>query len=156
VAKDLAIPFWNRMPTIFAAARELGGGIAIAYALQLVSAVLAAAAVWHGWRRTADPELRGAIFIFATLAATPYAWDYDLIMLNFAAVWLWTRGKRVGFLPYEKSAIALLFIATMLGAAAARLLHVPLMQIAIWLSLYLSLRHVHLARTVPAREPVPV
>lgn len=143
------------MPTIFAATRELGGGIGLSYALQLVSAILAAASVWHGWRRTADPELRGAIFIFATLAATPYAWDYDLIMMTFAAVWLWTRGEREGFLPYEKSAIALLFASTMVGAAVIRLLHVPMAPIAIWLALGLALRHVTRAQTVPAPEPRP-
>ena len=154
-AKALVLTFWNRMPTIFATARELGGGIGLSYALQLLSAVLAAAAVWFGWRRTSDPELRGAIFIFATLAATPYAWDYDLIMLNFASVWLWTRGKRLGFLPYEKNAIALLFISAMIGAAVIRFLHVPMTQIAIWLSLCLVLRHVTRTQPASVAEPVP-
>lgn len=154
-AKLVITAFWNRMPTIFAAARELGGGIGLSYALQLISAVLAAASVWHGWRRTSDPELRGAIFIFAALAATPYAWDYDLIMLTFAAVWLWTRGKREGFLPYEKSAIALLFASTMIGAAVIRLLHIPMAQIAIWLALCLALRRVTKAQTVATPEPLP-
>ena len=154
-AKLVFVPFWHRVPTIFSATRELGGGIALSYALQLISAVLAAAAVWFGWRRTTDTELRGAIFIFATLAATPYAWDYDLIMLNFASVWLWTRGKRLGFLPYEKNAIALLFISTMIGAAVIRFLHVPITQIAIWLSLCLVLRHVTRTQTASVAEPVP-
>lgn len=155
-AKVAFVPFWHRVPTIFAATRALGGSAALSYALQLVSAVLAAAAVWHGWRRTADPELRGAILIFASLAATPYAWDYDLIMVSFAAAWLWTRGKRLGFVPYEKNAIALLYIATMIGGAAAWRLHIPLMQIAIWLSLGLALQQVYRVQTPAVAAPEPV
>jgi hypothetical protein len=27
----------------------------------------------------------------------PYAWDYDLIVLGFAVVWLWQNGDRAGF-----------------------------------------------------------
>jgi hypothetical protein len=137
-----AAPMWYRMPTVFAAVRALGLGIGFSYASQAVSAVLAMAVVWFAWQSDVDLQLKGAIFILATFAVTPYAWDYDLVALNFAVVWLWMRGRRVGYVSYEKTLLGCLLASTLIGSAISSLLHVPVQIILIWVLLLLSIKHV--------------
>ena len=70
-----------KVPTVFAAARLCGLGVATAYALQ---AAVGAGAAWTAlvaWRRPGPWPLKAGLAITATLLATPYAFDYDLVIL---------------------------------------------------------------------------
>jgi hypothetical protein len=142
-------PMWYRMPTVFAAVRAFELGIGFSYASQAVSAILAMALVWYAWQSDVDFQLKGAIFILGTFAVTPYAWDYDLVAVNFAVVWLWMRGRHAGYLSYEKTLLGCLFASTLIGAAISAALHVPVQIILIWVLLLLSIRHVAERQTRP-------
>lgn len=78
--------------TVFFAARALGLGIGVAFALQGISALGAGVIAARAWRMpAADPALRMALTIPLALLATPYAYNYDLVALGVAAAILLSR-----------------------------------------------------------------
>ncbi len=91
-----------KMPTAFAAARLLGFETGSAYALQAVISLLAALGVLWTWRTTASLPLRGAMLVVASLLASPYLFDYDLVLLALPLAWLGIEGMRTDWLPLER------------------------------------------------------
>lgn len=72
---------WNlaEIASVFSFFRFLGVGQAAALALQLVSAILAAALTWRAW---ADGhENRSALLAASTLLVSPYLFTYDSLLL---------------------------------------------------------------------------
>jgi alpha-1,2-mannosyltransferase len=79
------------MPTMFMNARVAGLSVAVAGWIQaLVSALSVAAVVWTFWRRR-DPELSLALLITATFTVSPYAFNYDMVLLSTVIVRLMDR-----------------------------------------------------------------
>lgn len=102
---------WHRMPAIFTAVRWFGLSPAIAYVAQTVSTLAAAGIIIVIWRSRADLLLKGSALAIAIFLATPYAFDYDTVILLFAALWLAHAAGRRGALPGEELIIvALLFL----------------------------------------------
>ena len=117
---------WQKIMSPFAAIRMWGGGIPLAYAVQLVAIIAAVAAVaWISWKRDA-PELRNALVCAAVLIATPYVLDYDYVVLLPALAFLWIDGQRHGFLSWDKSLMALVWIAPLFARSIAQFTYVPL------------------------------
>jgi hypothetical protein len=79
---------WHRMASVFVMARHAGADVATAYALQAVSAAVAAAAVGWLWHRNAPAEHRNAVLVLGGFLAAPYLQDYDLVVGAFAVVWI--------------------------------------------------------------------
>lgn len=146
------VNFWHRMPTVFSGARLAGLDITAAYGMQIVSSVGAAILVAWIWRRGTIPALRGAALIVAVFLATPYAWDYDMISLTFAATWLVAEGQRHGFLSWEKTALLLLLAMPLVVSPLAS--HTPLQMgpWILWAMLLLIVRRIrnddHQARQI--------
>jgi hypothetical protein len=110
----------------FAAIRLWGGGIALAYAVQLALTLVAVAAVvWASWRRD-NPELRNALVCAAAVLSTPYVLDYDLVVLLPALAWLWLDGRKNGFQPWDATIMALVWITPLIGRNVAEWTYVPL------------------------------
>jgi Glycosyltransferase family 87 len=100
-----------KMQSVFAAARLLGSPLPVAYTLQAVVALGAAAAVAWVWRRpTGGLDMKSAVLMAATPLSTPFIFDYDLMLLAPAIAWLARRGIESGPLPYERSALVLAFL----------------------------------------------
>ena len=147
---------WHRMPSAFAAARLAGAGIQVAAGVQLLSAAGAAILTARVWRSGASSELRGAVLIVATFLATPYAWDYDLVSLTFAVVWLAAEAQRTGFRPWEKIALfATLAMPLAISplAAASSIQVGPLM---LWALLGLAARRVQSGEAAAVRAMTAV
>jgi hypothetical protein len=144
------IGFWRRMPTVFVAARQLSGSAAVADAVQLFSATAALAAIVVVWRLPRPTEVKAAMLVVATFLATPYAYDYEEVVLIFAAAWLGREGRRTGsFLPWERiSVLALLVLpaATFVNWFSG----VPLGPVVLWLVLLVLIRR---AVASPGRPP---
>jgi len=105
--------------------RMWGGPVALAYAVQsAVTVMLAAALVWL-WRAQVDFPLKAAALIIAALLATPYSLDYDMTALAPAIAFLAVHGLRHGFAPFEKSALAVLWIAPFVARSVAQAVLVP-------------------------------
>lgn len=143
---------WHRMPTAFALGRLLGLPPSMAYLIQGLStlpAIAAAAAVWRG---KASGPLKGAAMIFASMLASPYAWDYDLVTSVFAVVWLAVEWGRTGFRPWEKSALLAVSVMPVIMGAVAQYAHLQLGPILLWAILLLIVRR---ALTEPVRPVGP-
>ena len=131
---------WHRMPTVFCAMRLLGVQLKIAYGAQIVSTILAGAIVIFLWRKKCDLNVRIAALLLATFLATPYAWDYDMVVLTFAVVGLAQEGQRTGFLLWEKITWLAVVILPLPMMALAKLWGLPLGPPVLWLALLLVLR----------------
>jgi hypothetical protein len=137
---ELGASFWHRMPTVFAAARVLAAPVAVAYTAQLVSGALAIAAVTIVWRSPGPIAIKAATVAVATFLATPYAWDYDAVILIFAAAWLGREGMRSFFLPWERIAIVALLVSPLVTMVTAKLADLQLGPVVLWLVLILLVR----------------
>ena len=116
---------WHKIMSPFAAIRMWGGGVAIAYAVQSAATLAAIAAVaWVAWKREA-PELRNALVCAAALIATPYVLDYDFVVLLPALAFLWLDGDRRGYLPWDKTLMALVWFAPLVARSIAYLTALP-------------------------------
>ena len=114
----------EKMQSVFAAARLLHGGLTLAYALQALTALAAAAALF-GSSGAASAPAEGPAMVAAALLASPFLLDYNLTLLAIPLAWSAREGLRAGFAPGEKSVLALayllpLFSRTLAGASAFR------------------------------------
>jgi hypothetical protein len=82
---------WHRMVSVFVFARRLGFEVSHAYAIQAVAALCGAVLVAAAWRRGLPSSIRNSALVVATLLATPYLQDYDLVVCAFVAAWIMGR-----------------------------------------------------------------
>jgi len=117
---------WYKIQSVFALVRMWGGPVLLAYAAQSAVTVALAAALVRLWRAGVDFALKAAALVIAAILATPYSLDYDLTVLAPAIAYLAAFGLRAGFAPYEKTALAALWLAPLLARAVAAATLVPL------------------------------
>jgi hypothetical protein len=91
------------------------------------------------WRTPADFALKAAALIIAAILATPYSLDYDMTALAPAIAFLAVHGLRRGFAPFEKTALAALWLAPLVARSTAQALMVPLGVLAMAAMLVLVL-----------------
>ncbi|WHO37682.1 glycosyltransferase family 87 protein [Sphingobium sp. AP49] len=130
---------WEKIPSPFAAVRQWGGAIPLAYAVQgLVTASAIAAAALFARRGTM--EVRGAAALSAALLCTPYVLDYDYVLLGMAIAFLVADMRRRGVLRWEKSWLAYAWLAPLCGRAVAQFTYVPIDLIGALALLALAMR----------------
>ena len=122
---------FHKIMSPFAAVRLWGGGLASAYAVQLVVTAAAMAAVaWLAWIKE-HPDLRNAFVCAVVVLSTPYVLDYDLVVLLPALGWLWLDGRQRGFQRWDASLMALVWITPLIGRGIAEWTLVPLGLISV-------------------------
>jgi hypothetical protein len=116
---------WEKIVTTFATARALGAPIPLAYGFQAASTALAiaGAAIAARW---ANPAVRGAAVCGAALLSTPYALDYDLVILGGALCFLVADARERGWMRHEKSILALAYVVPLFGRQIASLTLIPI------------------------------
>jgi len=130
---------WEKIMSPFSAVRSWGGSVEIAYAVQGAFTLAAiAATLWLA--RKARPDLRNAAVTAAVLISTPYVLDYDFVVLLAGIAFLWRDGERHGWLPWEKSALALVWLAPLLARNLSALTLFPLGLLTAILVLGLAIR----------------
>jgi hypothetical protein len=103
-----------------------GGSIPLAYALQTIATiVLAAALVWL-WRSRVDFSVKAAGLAVAAILATPYSLDYDLMVLAPAIAFLAAHGLTHGFVPFERTVLALVWLVPLVARSFAEWTLIPL------------------------------
>jgi hypothetical protein len=150
---------WGKIASPFAAARMWGGGLGLAYAVQ-GAATLAAIATTLWLARSAAPPLRNAAATAAALLSTPYVLDYDFVLLGLGCAFLVQDAAGRGFLSWEKSLLALVWIAPLFARQLATLTLLPLGQATALIVLLLAVRRACLLdgaadmirRTSPSRR----
>jgi hypothetical protein len=119
-----------KIMTPFAAVRMWGGSIGVAYSTQSAVTILSLAAVAFISVRPERPALRNALVCAAAILATPYAMDYDLVVLLPALAWLYADGREHRFLPWGATIMASIWITPLFARSAAEFLYVPLGMIS--------------------------
>jgi len=122
---------FHKIMSPFAAVRLWGGDIATAYALQLIfTAAVMGAVAWLAWTNQRF-DLRNALVCSAAALSTPYALDYDLVVLLPAIAWLYLDGRKNGVLPWDITLLAFVWIAPLIARTVAEWTMVPLGLISV-------------------------
>jgi hypothetical protein len=132
---------WEKIQSAFSAARNWGADIPLAWGIQTVvtvAAVVGAMLVSRGTR----PFVRNAMVIAAALLSTPYLLDYDLVPLGMAIAFLVADGRERGFLPYEKSLLAFVWIVPLFGRALMQITTIPFGFVSICAIFVICLRRI--------------
>jgi glycosyl transferase family 87 len=126
---------WEKIQSIFSAARNWGADIKTAYAIQTALAVMLAATLAWLWHSDAAFELKASALATASLLATPYVLDYDLVVLAVAIAFFARHGFARGFRDYEISLLAAAWIVPLLSRGVAGATGIPL-GLLVMLALY--------------------
>ena len=78
---------WQKMASVFATIRALGGAQDFAMATHIAVALLAIMAVIRTWAFNRDSSARFAVLACATSLASPYFYVYDLVFLILPVAW---------------------------------------------------------------------
>lgn len=117
---------WEKIQSPFAAVRLLGGSLDIAYAAQALVTLGLVAAVAITWRGGADRRLKAALLMVASLLATPYCLDYDLMLLGPALMLTASLAQDTGWRAWEKSLLAAVWAMPAVVRLIGGAFHVPL------------------------------
>ncbi len=101
---------WRRMPTIFVGARMSGLDVTSARLVQGVVALGAVAGVAWAWWHRVPFNLRAALLVAAILLTTPYAYDYDQVILLLPIAWLILEARREPLKHLEIAAMVLVWL----------------------------------------------
>lgn len=150
---------WQKMVSIYAALRLAGLGdgaamavhaaVALAVAVITVRAWLPASRLAHG--------TRSALVLTGALIATPFGLSYDLFILAPALAFMARRGLDDGFLAWEKTAMAAVFLApcALLAMMASEVPFAPLIPLALFALIVRRARAERGAARVAMAGPVP-
>ena len=117
---------WYKIQSLFAWARMWGANVPVAYALQCALVVaLGAALIWL-WRSAAPYPLKAAALCLAAILATPYTFDYDMMVLAPAMAFMVIDGLSRGFGPWEKTALGALWLVPLVARTVAHVTLIPL------------------------------
>jgi alpha-1,2-mannosyltransferase len=117
---------WYKIQSVFAWARMWGAPIQLAYLVQgAVSVSVGVALIWL-WRSATSHPLKAAALCLAAILATPYTFDYDMMVLAPAIAFFAADGLTRGFGPWEKTALAALWLTPLAARSFAHLTFIPL------------------------------
>lgn len=142
---------WEKIQSVFAGVRMLGGGVALAYMMQGAMAIAAIAATIWAWRSKLSFPLQCAILCLATPLITPYILDYDLVLLALPIAWIALEGRAHGFLPWEKTVLFALWMLPLVSRGLGEALHIPLGPAVLILGLVMALTRARATLTVLPR-----
>lgn len=149
---------WQKIQSVFSWARMWGAPIPLAYALQGALTIAIGVVIVRVWRSAAAPALKSATLCVAAILATPYSLDYDMMVLAPVIAFFALDGLHRGFGPWEKTALAALWLVPLLARSVAQATLIPLGVPAMLATCVLLLRRVELDRThrMPSTLAVPL
>ncbi len=116
---------WEKIQSVFAAVRMVGGSIDLAYVAQgIVSAAVVILLGWL-WVSRADKRLKAAALFPAALLTTPYCLDYDMMLLAPGLAFMAAFGLDRGWRRWEITLLALVWISPLVARLGAAAVHVP-------------------------------
>jgi alpha-1,2-mannosyltransferase len=137
---------FHKIQSIFAALRAWHAPLWLAYGAQAGLAALVMGMTVAVWLRAGAFAPKAATLIAGSLLATPYVLDYDLVAAAPAIAFLVADGRARGFLSWEKSALAAIFVAPLLTRAVAEHSGIPLGLMALLVLFLLAIRRATTAR----------
>src|SRR5665213_469133 len=149
---------WYKIQSVFSWVRMWGGPVDLAYVVQGAVTIVAAIALAWLWRARVSFAIQAAALLIGTILATPYSLDYDLMLLAPAIAFLAATGMNRGFVPWEKTLLAALWIVPLVTRSVAEAalipLAVPVMLLAFGFLLHRAMAEsgAHLIWPFPARS----
>jgi hypothetical protein len=137
---------WEKIQSVFSAVRMWGGGLQLAYAAQIALALMIAATLTWLWQSDAAFELKASALATASLLATPYVLDYDLVVLAVSIAFFARHGLNKGFRDYEISLLAAAWLMPLLSRGLTGLTGLPLGLIVLLVTYAFTLRRAILDR----------
>jgi alpha-1,2-mannosyltransferase len=132
---------WHKIQSVFSMVRMAGGDTNLAYALQGATLLTLGTLVALAWaRREAPFAIKAALLAAGSLYATPYVLDYDLVVLALVVAWFAADGLERGFLPWDKTALACLFLWPIVSRLVAVQFHVQLTPIVLGVLVFVIYR----------------
>lgn len=131
---------FEKIQSVFAQARFLGAPVATAYALHGATLIGVALFVGQLWRGPARADVKAAGLIVASVLATPYAVDYDLVMLAPAMAFLIRDGVARGFGSFEKTILLFAAFAPVIARPIGMATHLSAGLLALVLMLFIVRR----------------
>jgi glycosyl transferase family 87 len=145
---------WEKIQSLFSAARMWGASVHAAYAVQTALALTLAATLAWLWQSDAAFELKASALASASLLATPYVLDYDLVALAIAIAFFARDGLERGFRSFEISLLAVAWIVPLLSRGIAGVTGIPLGLMVLLTFYVFTLRRAVLDRAgAPTAEP---
>ena len=119
---------FHKSASLFSMVRHWGASIDFGYLIQSLGFLVAIWLVWHA--RNAALRVRSVAVCAAAALSTPYLLDYDMAVVGIGAAFLYAHARETEFLPYERSALAFIWIAPWFSRPAAEYGLLPLGPIA--------------------------
>jgi alpha-1,2-mannosyltransferase len=140
---------WHKIQSIFSWARMWGAPVPLAYAIQGTATLVFAMATAWLWHGKAPYPLKAAGLCLAAILATPYTLDYDMMVLAPAIAFLAADGMARGFGPWEKTALAALWLVPLVARTVPQVTLIPLGVPAMLAMFALILRRAGLGLALP-------
>jgi alpha-1,2-mannosyltransferase len=140
---------WHKIQSIFSWARMWGAPVPLAYTIQGAATLVFAMATAWLWHGKAPYPLKAAGLCLAAILATPYTLDYDMMVLAPAIAFLAADGMARGFGPWEKTALAALWLVPLVARTFPQVTLIPLGVPAMLAMFVLLLRRVELPLAPP-------
>jgi hypothetical protein len=137
---------WEKIQSAFSALRMWGADVNTAYAEQIALLLMLAASLFRLWQSDAAFELKASALATASLLATPYVLDYDLVVLAVAIAYFARHGLVTGFRSFEISLLAAAWIAPLLSRGVAGIAGIPLGLLVLLAMYVFTLRRAALDR----------
>lgn len=116
---------WEKFQSVFSAVRAWHGSLVAAYTAQTVLALLLAVSLAWLWTSKAAYDLKASALATASLLATPYALDYDMVVLAVSIAFFARHGLAHGFRDYEISVLAAAWTVPLFARTLGGLTSVP-------------------------------
>jgi hypothetical protein len=146
-------PGFYKIQSVYAALRLLGVPGTVANAAQILTTLGVAVALVALWRSAAALELKAAGLLIGSVLSTPYALDYDLVVLAPAIAFLAVHGLREGFAPYELAVLVALFTLPLAARPIAEATAVSLTPIVLIAAFSLIAQRAGILRSAAALLP---
>ncbi|MFL6688806.1 MAG: glycosyltransferase family 87 protein [Alphaproteobacteria bacterium] len=147
-----------KIQSVFAAVRMWGGPIPLAYTAQALVTVGSGTVLYRLWCSHASPARKGAALCLASVIATPYCFDYDMMALAPAIALLAAEGLADGFRLYERVLIAALWGMPLVARSVAQYTGIPLgaalMLVGLAILAFNPLRVAYTAKHPDTHEPM--
>ena len=133
----------DRLPTIYSLLVGASVSHSVALVVQTIACLATIATLWFIWRRTDDLATRSLAWAAGSLLATPFVFDYDLVIFTLPFAALAWRATHERIRPVAVAAMTLMWfsgvlvrpVAAMLGLQIAPLAIAALFAYATWRAL---------------------
>ncbi len=122
----------------FISTQLLVGDLAISWIIQIITGLIALAAVVAVFIKSKDPVLKLAVLVTATYLVSPYIHNYDMAALSVVIVLLVERGLTKGFVKAEQTILIVAWLTPFFAmySAFSGFPYAPIISMALLLVLY--------------------